>query len=118
MRKFFISALSLLLFLPVSSFSADGFATELRSSGYSLIPAPQKVSLDGGEVLLDQSWGLLAEAGAEHVAVSTLAAKAAELHGLKLEASEAGQKAIVLKVAPGTVNKTDEALSIKPMTRS
>ena len=104
MRKTVLSFLVMLF-----SFAADGFATELRRSGYSLIPAPQKVSLDGGEVVVDRTWGVAATVGAEHIAVRTLIQKAAELHGLKLEAGKTGQKAIVLKVSPGTVRETKKA---------
>ena len=112
MQKVLLPILALLFSFTVSSLAADGFTTELRSRGYSLIPAPQRVSLDGSEVLLDQSWGVAAEVGPEHIAARTLVAKAAELHGLKLEAGKTGQKAVVLKVAPGTVKETkDPALN-------
>jgi len=86
--------------------TAGGFTTELRSRGFSLIPAPQKVHLAGGEVRVDRLWSLTCEAGGDHIAARRLKAGARELHGLELSGSGTGK--IVLRLAPGTVKETND----------
>jgi len=112
MRKLLVSILVLSSSFAASSLAADGFTTVLRSLGHSLIPAPQQASLDGGRAHLDGTWTLASELSAEHIAVRTLVEKAEGLHGLDLKAGEKNQKAVVLRVAPGTVRQIkDPALA-------
>ncbi|MCE5272942.1 beta-N-acetylhexosaminidase [bacterium] len=76
-------------------------ATALRSRGYSLIPAPQRVDLEPGDIRLDRTWGIVSEAGEGTIAERRLKEAAAELHGLEFSGSGAGR--IVLAIKPGTV---------------
>ena len=86
--------------------SATAFSTELRNAGYSLIPAPQKVELAGGDVTVDRTWEVVSEAGGGHIAVRRLRDGARELHGLAFDGGGAGR--IVLRMAPGTVTEPEE----------
>ena len=80
---------------------AASFSTELRSRGYSLIPAAQQVSLDPGEVVVDHSWNLISEAGADHIAARRLASGARELHGLVFDGGSSAK--IILRIDAGAV---------------
>lgn len=76
-----------------------GFATDLRARGYALIPAPQEVRLEGGDVAVDGSWAIISEAGAGHIAARRLSEGARELHGLEFRGSGPGR--LLLRVQPG-----------------
>ena len=85
---------------------AKAFLTELRSRGYSLIPAPQKVELEPGEVVVDNSWGVDLPAGQDQFIGGWLIDWAKELHRLELQGTGKGR--IVLRVVPGTVKATED----------
>jgi hypothetical protein len=74
---------------------AQGFVNALCERGFSLIPAPQEVSLGGGEVIVNGSWSLESQAGANNIALRSLVQGARKLH--QLEFSQKGTKKIVLR---------------------
>jgi hypothetical protein len=80
--------------------------TPLFLGGYSVIPTPQKVELQGGEVRFDASWRLEAGALARHIAARTLVADLRSLHALEL--SSASGKPVRLAIAKGTVAVKDD----------
>jgi hexosaminidase len=82
------------------------FLTELRSRGYSLIPAPQQVELGTGDIVVDRSWMIETKLGNEDIPVKRLIQGASELHNLRF--SNSGAKKIVLEVVPGSVKYTDD----------
>jgi len=86
--------------------SAEGFSTELRNLGYSLIPAPQRVEVSGEKVVLDSSWGVSCELGDENIAVRSLRKGAKQLHSLVFDGT--GQQSISLRVSAGTVTAIEE----------
>ncbi len=95
--------LPLCLFSALLVFSALGAQTvnDLRSRGYSLIPAPQQVSLQDNDITLDCSWSISTELGDDAIAVRRLAEGAKELHELVFEGS--GERKIVLRAQLGAV---------------
>ncbi|MEK7406825.1 MAG: beta-N-acetylhexosaminidase, partial [Acidobacteriota bacterium] len=77
-------------------------AGELWQRGYSVIPAPQRVRLAGGDVALDDSWAV--DAGKlpdQHIALRTLLDDDAGFHGLRLRRAGGAGKQIRLAVSPG-----------------
>ena len=100
----------------LASSSAGGFVNGLRSLGYSLVPAAQKVELTGREVSVDSTWGVEPQVDSGEIAVRRLREGALELHNLRLEGTGPGR--IVLRVARGTVQEappptSDEAYILK-----
>ena len=65
--------------------SASASVTELRLHGYSLIPAPQQVDLEGSDVLIDSQWGVVAAAAEAGPAKDWLVSWTSKLHGINLE---------------------------------
>ena len=118
MKKTLISALAVLsVTMPglASSSSAD-IVNGLRSLGYSLIPAAQKVVLTGREISVDSTWGIEPHVDPGEIAVRRLRDGALALHNLGFEATGPGR--IVLRVARGAVAGTppptsDEAYALK-----
>jgi len=107
MKRFFLTSVVLSgLLLGAGLPQLYGFVTELRSRGYSLIPAPQKVELQDRDFELDNTWGIESTVGDTRIAVRRLRRGAAELHGLDFTGSGSGK--VVLEVVPGTVKETDD----------
>src|SRR5262247_4268923 len=78
--------------------------TELFLRGYSVIPTPQKVELQDGEIELDDSWvydaGRIAK---DHIAVRSLLRDLQEFHRIELRpASNQAKNVIRLSVAKGS----------------
>lgn len=87
-----------------------GFSNDLRTMGFSLIPAPRTVDLTGEDAILDGSWEIVCELGDDHIALRRLADGARELH--RLVFSETGTHRVVLRVSPGIVAEvTDPELA-------
>jgi len=84
-----------------------------RLRGYSVIPSPQKVELQGGEIEFNDSWSI--EAGRlakDHIAVRALVKDLREFHGIELnQATAKTGKLIRLSVMKGAV-KTGAAEEI------
>ena len=107
MRRFFLTFVALSgLLLGAGLPQLYGFVTELRSRGYSLIPAPQKVKLQERDFVLDCTWDIDSRVGENQIAVRRLRQGVAELHGIDFTGSGSGK--VVLEVVPGTVRETDD----------
>ncbi len=100
--------LFLLAFYIVSSASEPQvpFVTGLRLRGFSLIPAPQQVELGPKNVVVDNSWTLVSESGANDRATKRLTQGAMDLHNLTF--SRTGEKKVILAIKPGIVKGTDD----------
>ncbi len=84
--------------------------TELFLRGYSVIPAPQKVLLAGGEIEFDRRWSLSAQVPPGHIAVRSLLKDLREFHSLDLKPAAAPvNNAITLSIARGTVKTGADA---------
>ncbi len=92
--------LTLLLIAP--SAVAYGFSNDLRSNGFSLIPAPQKTELTGQKIVLDNSWAIDTKLDVSSIVLKTLQFSAMELHGINFSGN--GEDRIILEITPGTVN--------------
>lgn len=78
--------------------------TELWLRGYSVIPAPQRVQLEDGDVVVDATWRLdPGNVGLQRVAVRSLLADLKSFHTLELEPGAAERKVIRLGIAAGAV---------------
>lgn len=93
-----------ILLLCAVSYAAGETATALWMRGYSVIPTPQSVRLEDGDVAVDGAWSVDAgKVGAGHIAVKTLIGDAASFQSLELKRRPASAKVIRLAVRPGTV---------------
>ena len=91
-EKTLISILAVLVVVTsgFASFSSEGSINGLRSLGYSLVPAAQKVELTGREVSVDSTWGVEPQVDPGEIAVRRLREGALELHNLRLEGTGPG----------------------------
>ena len=89
--------LGLLLASFIPALCAPG---DLLLRGYTVIPTPQRVSLDPGDIHLDAGWMVTGDTG---IAARTLTAGLAEFHGfhLKTVAAAAGPHTILLAIRDG-----------------
>ena len=87
------------------------FSNDLRSNGYSLIPAPQQIEISGTNIIIDQSWKVNVGTGGTKVPYSGLVKGAESLLNLSFDGS--GSKEIVLTVSDGLLDKlvTDKELA-------
>ncbi len=92
----------LVLLLLVPTVVTYGFINDLKSNGFSLIPAPQKAELTGQKIVVDNNWVIETKLDANSIVLKTLQAGAMELHGIVF--SEKGDGRIILEMKPGTVN--------------
>jgi hypothetical protein len=98
----FKTTFSVLVFaLIVHSTAVSQTVTELRSLGYSLIPAPQKTELSKKTVTVDGSWQVLPEQAVSQKITDILLERAGELHGLDFKGGGAGQ--IILSIDKNAV---------------
>jgi N-acetyl-beta-hexosaminidase len=76
--------------------------TELWARGYAVIPTPQSVHLEDGEIQIDDRW-IIAPSGieAQEISVRTLRRDLAEWHRLNLKTVAQGENAIRLSIQPG-----------------
>ncbi|MFO7670092.1 MAG: glycoside hydrolase family 20 zincin-like fold domain-containing protein [Bacteroidales bacterium] len=79
-----------------------GFANDLRSIGFSLIPAPQNTELTGQAIFIDNSWAIDSKLGASSIVLKTLQTVAMEHYGMGFSGS--GEGKIILEIKPGIVN--------------
>jgi len=103
LRTRLLTVLSLLLFAPLSL--ATPSPTELRLRGYSVIPSPQKVSLQAEDIDFDGTWAYRGTSvGPTHIAVRSLLKDLREFHALTPKPAVASSKNVVrLAIAEGTV---------------
>ncbi|MCW5982090.1 MAG: beta-N-acetylhexosaminidase [Bryobacteraceae bacterium] len=76
--------------------------SELFLRGYSVIPAPQRVQLEPGEVVFGPDWRI--DAPRDGIAVRSLIADAASFHMIALDRGAGAGKRVRLAVQPGTVS--------------
>src|ERR1700680_2779878 len=81
-------------------------ATELWARGYAVIPAPQSVRLENGDIQIDDRW-IIAPSGidVQEISVRTLRRDLTDWHRLNLKTGAQGEYAIRLSIQPG-VTKT------------
>ena len=79
--------------------------TDLFLRGYSVIPTPQQVELQGGDVAFDESWGCDTGALAgNHPAIRSLLEGLKEFHAIELKPAVSQTKNVIrLSVAKGAV---------------
>ena len=78
--------------------------TDLFLRGYALIPTPQKVRLQGGDIEFGTRWSYSSQVATDHIAVRTLLKDLQELHATDLKPAGAQSgNAIRLSVVAGTV---------------
>ena len=86
--------------------SAKPLPTSLCLSGYSVLPGPQKVQLESGEVVFDNAWSCdSSRLPRTHIAVRSLLKDLKDFYSIDLKpAGTQSRKKIILSVAAGTVN--------------
>jgi len=83
--------------------------TGLFLRGYSVIPAPQKVSLQPQDVEFSGAWSLSADVPAGNAAARSLAADLEIFHAVRLRAAPVAADGVVrLAITPGTVQTGDD----------
>jgi len=92
--------LFLFLFMLTPLFG-QGTITDLRLMGYAILPTPQEVNLDGGSVVIDDSWQIMPEKTASTLLSEELIKKAQDLQGLIFSGTGTGR--IELKITPAAV---------------
>ncbi|MEK7830919.1 MAG: beta-N-acetylhexosaminidase, partial [Acidobacteriota bacterium] len=100
--------LALLLFTFTSAIAQP--PTELFLRGYSVLPSPQKVELQSGDIEFNDAWvydaGKIAK---DHIAVRSLLRELQEFHRIELRAATNQPKNVIhLSVAKGTVQTGDD----------
>jgi len=110
--KVMLLATVVVLTLSWSLSAAPGaFSTELRSRGFSLIPAPQETNLQEGVVRLDRSWRIVKQvAPGGEASLNRLETGIRELHGLEFKGTSEGGT-ITLLIQPGTVIQAPGSVS-------
>ena len=98
--KFNIFFILFICFLQAQTI-AQGVVTELRSQGYTIYPAPQKVELVGNNILLDDSWKVSFKGSGLEKILTSLTSRSKELHNLTF--SGQGTGVIELSVKKGTI---------------
>jgi len=108
--KIRIAFLFSLIFVAVAPATAQQ-PTELFLRGYSVIPTPQKVELQDGDIEFNDSW--LYDAGAiakDHIAVRSLLRDLREFHRIELRpASNQAKNVIRLSAPKGAARTGDDA---------
>jgi len=101
--------LSLILF-PLTTALAQP-PTELFLRGYSLIPSPQKVALQPGDLEFNDAWGYDASKIAkDHIATRSLLGDLQEFHRVELRAATNQSKNVIrLSISKGAVKLSDDA---------
>ncbi len=93
-----------LCLIPTAAAWEKPLTTELFLRGYSVIPAPQKVELQGADIEFDTRWVCRPQVAANHIAVRALLRDLREFYSMELApASPQSKDAIWLSVASGSV---------------
>jgi hypothetical protein len=95
----------LLSLLSLGQLSLAKGPTELRLRGYSVIPSPQKVSLQAEDIDFDATWAYrVGSIGPTHIAVRSLLNDLREFHAITLKPAVPPSKNVVrLAIVEGTV---------------
>jgi hexosaminidase len=96
--RLYLGVLSLAVLL---LFCSAGFVNDLRSSGYSLIPAPQNVEISGQDILVDNSWAVESRVGKENISLKRLHSGVKEL--FKIGFTGESTNKIILEIKPGII---------------
>lgn len=99
---FFLMLLVVLTF-PFAAICSSGFVNDLRSNGYSLIPAPQEAYLSGKNIGVNGSWKIISNVSKDNIAFKKL--KSGAINSLGLEFTGKGVGEIILEVKPGVIKK-------------
>ncbi len=91
------------LLLIAASTVSHGFVNDLRSNGFSLIPAPQKTALTGQIIEINNCWSIQSKVEKSSMALMRLQSGAMELHGIGF--SGTGDGKIMLEIKNGTLNR-------------
>ncbi|HRE52756.1 MAG TPA: beta-N-acetylhexosaminidase [Flavitalea sp.] len=94
-----------------SGSSKQSIINDLRSKGYSLIPAPQQLKLTGNDIVVDKTWAAALTPGKGARALSSLHTGVASLHSLNL--AKTGANRIVLELKAGTIKEKLESSLLK-----
>lgn len=81
---------------------ADGFATDLRAQGYSLIPAPQITELSGRDLTFQNKWVVETHLENSNNTMKSLYSRGKEFFGLNF--TNKNGTVIVLEVKPGIIS--------------
>ena len=93
-----------LIMLFAGSGGSKPLTTELFLRGYSIIPTPQKVLLESGDLEFGDSWAYNAQVPEGHAAVRSLLKDLRDFHSVDLkQATTESKKLIVLSVTGDTV---------------
>ncbi len=112
-----ITSLSFILFSnPSNLLLGAETGDDLWNRGYTVLPEPQKVEVNGGDFTFGSDWGLELSSGVteQHIAVKTLLERLKVDSGINLSISKSGynlnKKAIQLEIRPGcaALGKKDE----------
>ncbi len=89
---------------------ADGVVTPLRARGYTVLPTPQQVDLEQGDVKVEASWTVvLQDVKKDDIAAATLTHGLRDKTGMDLAVAGQGDKTVRLAVKLGTLDpKLDE----------
>ncbi len=79
-----------------------GLINDLRSNGFSLIPAPQKTELTGQIIVVDKSWAVDAKLDGNSIILKTLQSRVMELHGINFTGK--GEGRIILELTSGAIS--------------
>ncbi|MEQ6118143.1 glycoside hydrolase family 20 zincin-like fold domain-containing protein [Reichenbachiella sp. MALMAid0571] len=91
MNKFIKFNLSVFLIVCVFYKVNAQSVTDLRSMGYAIFPAPQKVDLENKNILIDDSWQVRFDKSVPNKITSSFAERVQELHSLKFSGQGSGK---------------------------
>lgn len=94
----------ILIFACIVSTCASEVLTDLKARGYSVVPAPQQVSITENDIVLNDSWKMVSSLPNDHIAVKTLRDDVFAWYGIDFSGS--GDKVIELKINPGILDET------------
>jgi len=91
-----------MLLLIVAVTQSYGSVNDLRSNGFCLIPAPQKVELTGAKITINNGWAIETKLDGSSMALKRLQSGAMEFHGIGFSGKGSGK--IILEIESGTAN--------------
>lgn len=89
--------------------ASGGFVTNLRSLGFSLLPAAKNVQSTHQEIVIDSTWGVASKGTPGEISSQWLKEGALELHGLQFAGTGTGR--IILKLSPGILKSAPPSVS-------
>ncbi len=101
----FFVMIFLLFVYSKNAFGVVNSVNDLRSKGYSLIPAPQEISLKGHDIRIDETWTLKSTVSEKGIALKTFRKGVNEILGYEFSEVNEGMGEIILEVKKGTIDK-------------